>query len=115
MPEVGARTEIGQCVLLNAEEAPEPDIGHVTTLLQLMVVQTVMETKQNLRVVTKVLVQSMEAGVYTHHGRLAQLIVEEAPEPELGCVTIPRLLTEVYIVQDSLLNCRLIATIIHAQ
>ena len=54
---VGAGTDIGQHVLLNVEEELKPEPGLVPTLLQLMVVQSVLETVPKLRPVTKLLVQ----------------------------------------------------------
>ena len=54
---VGACTEIGQYVLQNVEEELKPEPGHVTTLLQLMVVQIVMEKFLRVNPVIKILVQ----------------------------------------------------------
>jgi hypothetical protein len=52
-----ATTEIGQSVPLSVEEELKPEPGLVPTLLQLMVVQSVLETVPKLRPVTKLLVQ----------------------------------------------------------
>jgi hypothetical protein len=54
---VGASTEIGQVVLLNVGEELKPEPGHVTTLLQLMVVQIVLGKVLRLSLATVIPVQ----------------------------------------------------------
>jgi hypothetical protein len=54
---VGASTEFGLNVQLNVEVGLKPEPGHVTTLLQLMVVQIVLEKVLRVSLVTMVLVQ----------------------------------------------------------
>ena len=57
LTEVGVSTEIGQSVLLNVEEELKPEPGHVTTLLQLMVVKIVLGKVLRLSPVIIILVQ----------------------------------------------------------
>ena len=57
LTEVGASTEIGQSVLLNVEEELKPEPGYVTTLLQLMVAQNVLDKVLKLGLVMKMFVQ----------------------------------------------------------
>ena len=54
---VGASTEFGQDVLLNVEEELKPEPGHVTTLLQLMVVKIVLGKVRRLSPATIILAQ----------------------------------------------------------
>jgi hypothetical protein len=57
LTEVGASTDIGQRVLLNVGEELKPEPGHVTTLLQLMVVQIVLGIVPKLTLVIRGRVQ----------------------------------------------------------